>query len=321
MSYGQKSNVGLIFQNSYGTAGSVNSIHFIPHLSESLKINKPPMYSENMRGIYDEGDSYEGANTVDGSIECEVQPISIGALLKSVMNLESSTQSGGIYTHLFKPRTADFDELCAGNPVTAYVYRDTGSAMLYSDLNGSVLELGYANGEFNMARVDYVGGTFSQNASQAASYEVGKRFKFDVNSVSFGGTAVDEVEDLTITLDESLEASHTLNNSLYPSRIKRTGMRSVSIGGTLKFDNQDEYQQFILQSERELIITATGPTEIQSGFYEVLTVKLPAMRYEEAAPNAGGPGELLMSITARGKYDVSSATSIEITVVNTQATY
>lgn len=321
MSYGQKSAVALIMQNSYGTVGDVSSAYFIPFTAESLKINKPPLYSENMRGIFDEGDTYEGANTVDGSIESEAQPIALGAMLKTVLD-HSVSAVDSVFEHTFKPRSSDFDENCANQPVTAYVYRDTGSADIYANLNGAMLELGIANGEFLRAKVDFVGGTFSQQASTAASFPVGKRWTWAVTSVSLGGSAIDDIVNLTITLDDgALEASHTLNNSLFPSRIKRTGFRTIAVDGTFKFDNQDEYQQFLSQSERELVLTFTGPTEISSGHYEVLTIKLPLLRYEAANPNAGGPGEIEMPVTARGKYSVESGTSMQITLTNTQATY
>lgn len=328
MAYGQKANVGLIFQNSYGyhvdssRVGNVNSIHFIPFLSESLNLKKPPLYSQNIRGVFDEGDTYEGANMVEGSIEAEAQPIAVGAMLKSIFNLESSTLVDSVYQHLFRPRTADFDENCANNPVTGYVYLDTGSAMLYPDITGAVLEIGIANGEFLNMKVDYVGGNFIQNAAVAASLPTGKRWTWDVASVSFGGTGVDEIVNLTITIDDgSLEASHTVNNSLYPSRIKRTDWRTIAIDGTLKFDNQDEYQEFIGQTERELLLNFKGKTTIASGYTEDVLIQLPLMRYEASEPEAGGPGEIEMSITARGKYSVTSATGIQITLTNTQAAY
>jgi len=322
MAYGQKSNIGLIFQDSYSSVGDVNSIHFIPNLSESLKVSIPPMYSENMRGVFDEGDTYEGPRTVDGDIDCEAQPIALGAMLKSILEEVSVVASDGIYTRTFRPRVSDFDEVSANNPVTAYAFRDTGSAMMYSDLNGATLDLAIANGEFLKAKVGYVGGTFNQEGNVAASYSSGKRWTWDTASLSFGGAAVEEVSALNIVLDDGgLEAMHTFNNSKYPSRIKRTSFRSISVDGTIKFDNQDEYQEFLSQSERELVMTFIGPTEIQSGYFESLTIKLPLMRYEEAAPAAEGPGEIEMSVTARGKYSVSSGTSLEITLVNTQTTY
>ena len=322
MAYGQKSNVGIIFQDSFGSVGNVNSIHFIPHLSEGLKLNKAQIYSENMRGVFDEGDSYEGANTVDGEIDCEAQPIPLGALLKTVLEETSVVNSDALYTRTFKPRASDFDELSANNPVTVYAYRDTGSAMLYSDLNGATLELNIANSELLKTKVGFVGGSFSQNASVSASYPTGKRWVWDTASLSFGGAAVQEVSALTVTIDDGgLEAMHTFNNSKYPSRIKRTGFRNIAIDGTIKFDNQTEYQQFISQSERELKLTFTGATQIQSGYYDEMTLTLPAMRYEEAAPVAEGAGEIEMSVTARGKYDVGSGTGLEITLINLQANY
>ncbi len=322
MSYSQKSNVGIIFQNSYGTVGDVNSIHFLPNLSESLKLSIPPLVSENMRGVFDEGDSYEGARTVDGSIETEAQPIALGVLLKTVLEEVSNVNSSGIYTRTFKPRVSDFDDKSANNPVTCYAYRDTGSAMLYQDLNGATLELGISNGEFLKTKVDFVGGEFSQIAAVSASYPIGKRWTWDSTSMSLSGAAITNVMDMTITLDDGgLEASHTLNASKYPSRIKRTSMRSIAVAGTLKFDNQDEYQEFISQSERELIMSFKGVTQVQSGYYEELTIKLPKMRYEEAAPTAEGAGYIEMSVTAKGKYSVDSGSSIEITLVNTQSNY
>jgi len=327
MSYGQKSVVGIVFQDSYGyhvdpaRAGDVGSIHFIPFLSENIKLTIPPMYSENIRGIYDEGDTYEGPRTVEGSIETEAQPIAVGAMLKSVLNLASSTLTDSVYLHVYKPRTADFDEFSCSDPVTAYVYLDTGSAMMYPDLNGSALELSIANGEFYKVKVDYTGGNFIQNAAQAASFPVGKRWTWDQSSVSLGGAGVAEISALTITLDESLEAQHTLNNSKYPSRIKRTGFRSISVDGTIKFDNQTEYQQFISQSERAMVITLTGNSDIASGYQDTIKIDLPAMRYEDYSPEASGPGLIEASFTGRAKYLTTSATAMQITLTNTVATY
>lgn len=321
MAYGQASNIGIIFQNSYGVVGDVSSIHFIPHLSSNLALDIPPMYSENMRGLFDEGDSYEGKRTVSGDIQCEAQPIALGAMLKSILNLDSSVNSGAIYTHNFKPRVSDHSEPSANNPVTVYSYLDTGSAMLYSDLNGTTLELGVANGELLKAKVSYIGGTFSQNASVSASYPVGKRWTWDQSSLTVGGAGKSEIQNLTITLEESIQSYHTLNNSKYPSRLKRSGFRTVSVAGTILFDNQNEFQEFISQNERELVMRFTNNTEIQSGYYEVCEIKLPLMRYEESKPTAEGPGLIEMSVTARGKYSVTSATALQISLTNTQATY
>ncbi len=320
--YGQLAGLAIAFQNSFGTAASTSSLNFIPFLSESVSINKPPLTSENMRGVFDEGDDYEGPNTVDGTVEAEAQPLPLGALLKTVLGNPTSVQSGGIYSHTFKPRTTDWDDYAANQPVTVYKdLGDSGSSQLFYDLNGSMLELSIGAGEFLKAKVDFVGGNFSQIAAVAKSYPVGKRWKWDVGSFTVGGTAKPELMNMTVKVDEKLEAQHTLNGSKFPSRIRRTGFRTVEVNGTLKFDNQTEYQQFLSQSERELIVNFVGVTEIQSGYYETILMKLPLLRYREAKPAVGGPGPVEMSITGAGKYSVTSATAFQITLVNTKAAY
>ena len=318
--YGQKANVAISFQNSFGTP-LTNSQYFIPRISGGVALDIPPIISETQRGVFDEGDTYEGPRTAGGDLETEAMPIPLGVLLKSVMGDPVTVTSDALYSHTFKPRVSDWDPSAANIPVTYEQDLDTGSAQQFFDLNGSALEIGIAAGELAKAKVIFVGGNFQQNAAAAASYPSGKRWTWDTTSVSIGGSAQPQVMDLTITLDEALEAQHTLSASKYPSRIKHTGMRTVTVGGTMKFDNQNEYQQFLSQSERELIINFQGVTEIQSGYYDRVEIKLPLMRYSENKPTAGAPGPLEVSIAASGKYSVSSAVSIQVLLVNTQAAY
>jgi len=326
MAYGQNANIGIMFQDSYHThvdsmKFEPSSVHWIPHLSDTVKLNKPPLYSENMRGIYDEGDSYEGPNTVDGDLESEAQPIAVGAILKAALEVDTIVQSGGIYEHRYLPGISEHSDLSAKIPFTHYAYLDTGSAFLHHNLNAGTLELSLANGEFFKVKIGVVGGWFSQDSAAAATYEIGKRWTWDTASLDFGGSGKSEIQNLTITLDDALEATHTLNNSKFPSSIKRTGFRTIAVDGTIKFRNQDEYQEFVTQSERKLDVTMTGVTQVQSGYYEKLRIELPAMRYEDYGPTAGGPGEIEASFTARGKYHAGSGTGLRITLVNTQATY
>jgi len=77
----------------------------------------------------------------------------------------------------------------------------------------------------------------------------------------------------------------------------------------------------VCSSDLELIATFTGETQIQSGYYDTIEVKLPKLRYGELKPAAGGAGEMEISFTGAAKYSVSSATSMQILLVNTQAAY
>ncbi|MEE8394794.1 MAG: phage tail tube protein [bacterium] len=321
MSYGEKSRVAISFQDSFGTS-NVNSLHHLALLSESVGLSIESLVERNMRGVHDEGAHYEGPHSVAGDLEAEAHPISLGAMLKAVLGEPTTITSDGLYGHTFEPRTSDWDGKAANVPATILKYLDDGgSAQVFYDLVGSTLELSMAHGEFLKAKVGFVGGRQSQVAAVAASYPTGKLWTWDVVSASVATSAWPELTQLTVKLDESLEAQGTLDASKTPSRVKRTGFRVVTVDGSMKFDNQNEFQQFLAQSERELIVHAKGSVEVQSGYYDELTVKVPLMRYVEFNPAAGGPGQIEVGFSAKGVYSTTSATALNITLQNTQAGY
>ena len=322
MSYGMDVSIGICFQNSYGTA-NVASMHWISQLSEDIAVTKEPLIAQGMRGVYDEGAHYEGLNSVEGGIEAEAHPISLGALLKAAMGNPTTVTSTGVYAHTFKPRTADFDIYAAGIPCTIVKHlSDAGSAHRFYDMVGGELELSCAAGEFVKAKVGFMGGKYDQVAEIAASYPTGDTlFKWDVTSFSVGGAAVNVMSDWSLTMSENLANKYVMNVSKNPGRTKRDGFRTVEIAGTLVFDDQVEYQQYISQSEREMDITLKTVTQIQSGYYETLRIQTPKMRYTEFPLTQNGAGQIEIGFSAKGVYSVSSATALQITLTNSKSGY
>lgn len=322
MSYGTKAYLGINFQNSYGTLLN-NSIYWLPFLSEGLTVKKEQLMSEGMRGIFDEGASYDGANSIEGDIEVEAHPVQLGVLLKSIFGQPSTVTSTGVFTHTFKPRVNDFDNFAANIPLNIVKnLGDVGSAHQYYDMVASKVSFSVANGEFLKATLGVMGGKYTQIAAPAAVLPTGDTlYTWNVSSVSLSGAANGDMKEVTFEVDESLENIHTLNGSKFPSRTKRSGFRTVSISGTLVFDDQTEYQKFIAQSEQSLVLTMTTGTQIQSGYFESLTVKAPLMRYTEFPINAGGPGKIEVGFTSKGNYSTTSATALEMVLVNTKAAY
>ena len=322
MSYGQDSTVALCFQNSYGTA-LTNSPYWISHISESFAVTKEQLIAQGMRGLFYEGDHYEGMNACEGDLETEAHPITVGAILQAALGSPTTVQSGNIYTHTFNPVTTDFDQFAANPPVTIVKdLNDGGSAHLYYDMVAANLTLSVANGEFLKAKIGFMGGKYSQTSALTASYPTGKsNWTWDVASMSMGGAAQVDIAALNVVLEESLENRYTMNGAKTPSRTKRSGFRVVTFDGTLIFENQTEYQQFLAQSERELDVLFRGTTEIQSGYYEELRIQLPGARYGEFKPVAGGAGIIEVSFSGKGVYNVNSATGMRITLVNTQPAY
>lgn len=321
MSYGMTTHIGFSFQNSFGTA-NVNSIFWMPYLSEEFGVTKEPIVSENMRGVFDEGATYEGINAVPGKLECEAHPIALGVLLKAVLGAPTLVTSGVVNAHTFKPATADFDIYAAQNPVTvSKQLGDAGSAHRFYDMVGSKLALSIANGELLKASIEMMGGKYTQVAAPATSYPTGSAWTWDVASVSLGGAANGDIAEINIELDNALEAKYTLNATKTPSRVKRGGFRTLAVSGTIIFDDQSEYQQFLAQSERNLTVNLRGVAQIQSGYYDNLQIIVPLARYIEFKPVAGGPGKVEVGFSGKGVYSVTSATALQITLTNTQTGY
>ena len=107
---------------------------------------------------------------------------------------------------------------------------------------------------------------------------------------------------------------HTLNGSKFPSRVKRTGARTVEIAGTIIFDDQVEYQKFIAQTEEALVISFAVTSD-------QLVITAPAFRYSDFKPVAAGAGKTEVGFTGSAKYHANSATAIQFDLGNLQAVY
>ncbi len=320
MSYGMDAKLGISFQSSYGTLNT-SSMHWLQPVSDTVSLKKAEIIRKGLRAIYDEGDYKEGVNTVAGDLTCEIDGLSVGALLSAVMGRTTVT-SAALYTHTFKPRTADHNPLSAEQPFTYYKYMgDTGSAQLYSDLCGESIDLVIANGQLLTAKMGVVGGTYSQIAAIAATYGTNAALDWSVSSVSLGAAARTNVETLTFTFKNSLVAKQTLMAGKYPDRIKRNAARTVDVSGTILFDNQTDLQNFISQTQQRLTVQVTGTSNVQSGYNESLTIDVPSLLITDFPQGIQNAGELAVAFKGAGAYNVGSGCACAITLVNTRAGY
>jgi hypothetical protein len=71
---------------------------------------------------------------------------------------------------------------------------------------------------------------------------------------------------------------------------------------------------FIAQSEQRMVVHVRGTSQVQSGYYESLTIDIPSMKFTEHPVPIGGAGEIEVSFKADAKYNVGSATAIAYTL-------
>ena len=318
MSYGQDVTLGLSFQNSFDGTANISSLYFLEVVDESLSLSIEQLTRQGMKGLFDENVNQEGKNSVDAEITIEGMAVPLGVLLSAIFDRSSTAISSNYYSHTFTPKQADFDKFCAMNPITGFVdLADGGSAHTYPNLAASKIDFTIANGEFLTAKLGVLGGAYAQTNSvnvDSASFITGDAIDWSLSSLSFGGTGQCFISDMTIAVDESLEAKHMLCTTKAPSRIKRSGKRTISINGTIQFDDQTEYQKFKSQSTQQFIATFRMSSEM-------LKFDLPQMKYTEFPLDVGGPGQMEIAFNAKAEYHTGSGNAMTVTLINTMAGY
>ena len=319
MGYGINSHIGISFQNSFGTS-NVDSMHYFPVITENITKAIPPLMSEANRGRYEAGPSYEGMYEMAGDIVTDGHPVLVGKLLKAWFGQSSASLVNSYYSHEFVPITNDFDNLAAVPPMSIEVYRDAGSAHLFSDacLNQLVIEI--AHGSIVKTTASVIAANHAKIEKSVPSYLTGSDYVFDQGSFSFSAAAIDVLNAFTITLNNNLEASGTLNGTRRPSRIKRSAWREITIAGTMLFEDDTEFDNFNTSVEQRVFAALVGQ-DIGGGDLAKFIMDFPSFRYTEFPLTIGGPGLIPVSFSATAKYNVGSGHMAKFTMQNTLAAY
>lgn len=302
---------GICFQQSFGTS-FVSSFEWFPIISESITESIAPLINEGMTGIFEEGDTFEGAHEVAGDMSFNALPYLMNRVFKAWFGVDSYTATASDYwTHTFKPRTNDWANHAAVPPMTIECYRDAGSGFLYSDCLANQITLEFAYGAFVKASMSVIGAGFATSAKQTPSYPAGSEYVWDQCSISLGGTGINEMSTVSLTFANNLEGKGTLNGSKFFNRIKRGGFRTIEVSGTILFTNQTESDAFRNQTERRLVITTKQGSQS-------MIIDIPSLRYTAFPVNIGGPGQIEVGFSGSAKYNSSSGTMIAITTTTSE---
>jgi hypothetical protein len=295
-------------------------------VSEDLGYEKSEIISENLIGRFEQGAVFDGTALVQGTIEFEPLPKSLGAILTAVCGpcaTGSAAVSGGLNFLPFIPRTADFGNGSVLNPFTVYKqFSDANSGEQFFDCQFGQLEFTFAQGALSRARATVVGGNRTVGIGSLNlpldTGEAGQGWLWDVTSISLGAGAISNLSEITVSLNEGVEPIYALNGTLTPYKYARGSFREVTVSGTALFDSRSLFNDFIAGTQRQLLITSRNTrTAIQSGYFPTFVIDVPQLKITEMKPGASGPGELQVSFTGRGVVDPSSGYSIKFTLLNT----
>lgn len=326
MSYGAQIKFGIARQTNPGSyVTTATSYHGFAMVSEDVGLEKEELISQNLIGRFEEGAVYSGVNRVLGVIEFEATPRNLHAALAAAVNWSPvSVTSSSIRTLTFLPNTVDYDSTYVKAPWSIYKqFSDAASAELFYDCQMGQLELTVANGQFLRGRLTVNGGSRfptgigSMNVMPDVA-DVGRLFPWNVCSISLGGTPIGEDSEITISLNENVEPLFTNNAALTPFKYTRTGFRQVTASGRFYMVNRNILNNFTADTQARLFITLMNTVAaVQSGYFNMLTIDIPQLKFTAFKPGASGPGEVAVDFQARGVADPSSGYALQFTTVTT----
>jgi len=322
MSDVKRGHIGLAKETEWGTP--VAATKYLPFVSESLNLAIEQLISAAQKGIIDEPASYSGLKTISGDIVLEIDPVSIGHLLRSALDAPTSGlyDSGPLaYKHEFEPRQDDFSTICPVCPYTLEVYRDIGDAFQYAGAVVNNLNLSFGTGEKILkATAGIIAKSYLGITKTAPSFATENPFTWDQAIIKIATVQNNDLESFNFSLDNHLVGIPTLNNTALISRIYRDASRTVEIGMTVDFVDQTQYGIFEDQTEQAFEITLEGE-EIETGHNYSLVIDIPKLRYTAYPINMSGAGRITSAVTGKAKYDSVSGYAIKISLINKETTY
>lgn len=324
--YGAQTKLGIARQastNSYVTTAT--SFHGLGFVNEDVGFESEEVVSQNLIGRFEEGAVYQGISTIAGTIEVEMTPRSIGALLSAVLyHTPASVSSGSVRTLTFLPNTQDFSSLLVKAPYTIYKqFSDANSAELFYDCQFGQAEFVFSQGSFARLRATIAGGTrFPTGIGSLNVFpdggDVGRLFPWNVSSISYAGVAIGEMSDVTVTVNENVAPIYTINGTLAPYKYTRENFRQITVNGTMYMSDRTFLNNFVNGTQAQLLITAINSrAEVQSGYFHKLLLDVPQAKLTTFKPTVSGPGEVAVPFTMRGVLDPTSLYAFQATLTTT----
>lgn len=326
MSYGAQVKFGIARQVTGGTAVTVaTSYHGFAFVSHDIGLEKDEAISANLTGRFSQGAVYDGINRVLGTVEFEMTPRNMHAAFAAAVNYQpASVTSAALRTLTFLCNTVDYDSTYVKPPFSVYSqFTDAASAEQFFDVQFGQLEMQITNGQFLRGRLTANGGARTPTGTGSASVvadaaDVGVLYPWNVCSITFGGTAVGALSDLTVTLNENVDALYTNNASLNPFKYTRTGFREVTVAGTLYLVDRSLFNDFVAGTQRRLLVTLMNTrTAIQSGYFNQVVIDVPQLKLTQFKLPVSGVGEVSVPFQGRGVLDPTSNYELQITTITT----
>lgn len=284
--------VGYAVESTEGTFEAPTI--FLPVTSFSFDDSNEYIVPDQIRGSRDRSIALAGPYSTSGSIDMELVPNGVGALLKSAfaaMGANTVTSAtGSYYTHVFTP----------GNTSPTFTFEGSAGDILirrYGGIRVNTFDLQASFGEIVTASFGLEGTTRGTTASPASeSFAQVIPFHFDGAKIQRNGSDIANVKSFTFGINNNIDRMGTLRRT---RSYKRTvlGMRDASLSMTLDFDSTTDYDLFLAETEFSVTIDLEGGYITgSSGMKNQLIINIPRVRYNNTSVPISGNNYIEQSV-------------------------
>jgi hypothetical protein len=302
------SQLGIATETTFNTPVTVT--RFYEFTNESLNYNKTTSVGLGLRAGGQLPRSQRRVVTTSdatGDIMLDLPTSGLGLILAHAMGSFPTKAAGSFTFTLGDVYSRSFTAQVGVPQYGGTVTPKTIGGCKISSFELAVSNAGIATGRFSVDGTSFTTATSLATASYSASTNL---FHFAQGAVTVDGSAVANIKDFTLTVDNSLK---TDRYNLGSSGIKATqvinGFRKISGTVTAEFTDTTLLAKFLADTT-----TALGLTFTSGG--DSLAITVSAVKFDGSAPQVGGPEVIDVSFNFEG-YD--NGTDAPLTIVYTTA--
>lgn len=276
MSLGALGYVGYGVEVTEGTA--VAPTKYLPVTSFSFEDSNDFIVPDQIRHSRDKYIAMAAPYAVSGSMEMELIPSDVAALLRSgfAATVVSGAYGGGGYEHVYTP----------GSEEPTFTFESSASDVLVMRYSGSrvnTIEIKAAFGEIVTASFGLEGVSRNkQGGVSSPTYTDVVPFHFSGVDIKVDtGTLLTTVKDFTFSVNNNVERIGTLRKTRSWKRLE-LGMREVMLALTIDFTDTSEYDRFLNEDIFDVDIFMQGPVLSGMGANpSVLRIEVPNVRWNK----------------------------------------
>lgn len=317
MTYGFASHIGIAEETDWATA--VAATDYIEAFSEAMATQIDRFETRNITGKFSEPDDAAGINRHEGDLVMFGHPISMGYMLKAAFGINTVTSlAADFFRNDFSVRQSDLSSLAPLPPHTLEVFRAgtlVNTAFQYAGAQMGNLAMNIAPNQDLRLTSNVIAKVRNMIAKTTPSFPGSpiQPFLFDTASLQFGGTGRPDIEALTITLDNQLEAIPALNNTKQIAKVRRNGPPLVQVAGTMDFVDLTDFDRFVNQTEFALAVNLTQSTSFS------LLIELPRVIYTAYPVSLPGRERITVEFEGKGRFHTGSNAAITAKLTTTQS--